>query len=334
MLGTDYPFNFHERAPVDRVARAGFDAAVTAQLVHRNAEPSSDIGAEARHESPSIAACAASRSTVPDLDKRERSTRDVWQLDVAARSDERIYLRGTGADHHLLALARRRHGGAMRHVTLAAREPRRSLRIAARPSPPAAGSCTAHGRSTTLRAAPALISDGDGRRIEVVHGDARHGDAHEAKDRPVRLAHVVLNSHAVDPSQRFFEQALGFRLADRTRIMAFLNCKPRSPQHRPRRRRQRRAQPHRLPDARRRVGDARRGPDEGRGLYDRVGPRAPRAGNNAFNYFVGPFGEVIEYTRRRAADRRDLSRRAPSDWTWPPGRVDQWGISAAAGARA
>ena len=38
MLGTDYPFNFHERAPVDRVAAAGFDEAVTAQLVHRNAE--------------------------------------------------------------------------------------------------------------------------------------------------------------------------------------------------------------------------------------------------------------------------------------------------------
>ena len=46
MLGTDYPFNFHERAPVDRVAAAGFDAAVTAQLVHRNAEAFLDIGAE------------------------------------------------------------------------------------------------------------------------------------------------------------------------------------------------------------------------------------------------------------------------------------------------
>ena len=46
MLGSDYPFNFHERAPVERVAAAGFDAAVTAQLVHRNAEAFLGLGAE------------------------------------------------------------------------------------------------------------------------------------------------------------------------------------------------------------------------------------------------------------------------------------------------
>jgi aminocarboxymuconate-semialdehyde decarboxylase len=38
ILGSDYPFNFGETAPVDRVEAAGFDADVAAQLVHRNAE--------------------------------------------------------------------------------------------------------------------------------------------------------------------------------------------------------------------------------------------------------------------------------------------------------
>jgi aminocarboxymuconate-semialdehyde decarboxylase len=38
MLGSDYPFNFHEAAPVDRVEAAGFENDVAAQLVHRNAE--------------------------------------------------------------------------------------------------------------------------------------------------------------------------------------------------------------------------------------------------------------------------------------------------------
>jgi aminocarboxymuconate-semialdehyde decarboxylase len=38
MLGTDYPFNFHDRTPVERVELAGFGADVSAQLVHRNAE--------------------------------------------------------------------------------------------------------------------------------------------------------------------------------------------------------------------------------------------------------------------------------------------------------
>lgn len=37
LLGTDYPFNFHERTPVERVEAAGFDADTVAALVHRNA---------------------------------------------------------------------------------------------------------------------------------------------------------------------------------------------------------------------------------------------------------------------------------------------------------
>lgn len=38
MLGTDYPFNFHERTPVARIAAAGFDSASAERLIHRNAE--------------------------------------------------------------------------------------------------------------------------------------------------------------------------------------------------------------------------------------------------------------------------------------------------------
>ncbi len=38
MLGTDYPFNFHDRTPVAHVEAAGFDDDTVAALVHRNAE--------------------------------------------------------------------------------------------------------------------------------------------------------------------------------------------------------------------------------------------------------------------------------------------------------
>lgn len=37
MVGTDYPFNFHDRTPVERIEAAGFDDATVAALVHRNA---------------------------------------------------------------------------------------------------------------------------------------------------------------------------------------------------------------------------------------------------------------------------------------------------------
>ena len=38
LVGTDYPFNFHDRTPVQRIEAAGFDADTVAALVHRNAE--------------------------------------------------------------------------------------------------------------------------------------------------------------------------------------------------------------------------------------------------------------------------------------------------------
>ena len=38
MVGTDHPFNFHDRAPVERIEAAGFDADTVARLVHRNAK--------------------------------------------------------------------------------------------------------------------------------------------------------------------------------------------------------------------------------------------------------------------------------------------------------
>jgi aminocarboxymuconate-semialdehyde decarboxylase len=37
MLGTDYPFNFHERTPVARIEAAGFDSASAERLIYRNA---------------------------------------------------------------------------------------------------------------------------------------------------------------------------------------------------------------------------------------------------------------------------------------------------------
>lgn len=38
MVGTDYPFNFHDRHPVQRIEAAGFDIETTMALIHHNAE--------------------------------------------------------------------------------------------------------------------------------------------------------------------------------------------------------------------------------------------------------------------------------------------------------
>ena len=278
--------------------------------------------------SPWISALRSVALTVPDLAAAEAFYTRVWHLAVVQRDAETLVLRGTGDDHHLLALSR---GGAVpqiRHVTLRARdagalaaielaavEAGGTLLQATRPLDEPGG-------GTGL-----LLRDPDGRVIQVVHGDARHADTQERKDHPVRLAHVVLNSHDVDATQAWFARALGFTLADRTKIMAFLNC---SSDH------------HSLaigitdndalnhiaflmPDLESVMRGGGRMKDAGHAIEWGPGRHGP--GDNAFNYFIDPFGVVIEYTAEVEQVGPDHVARGPADWQWPPGRVDQWGIS-------
>ena len=265
---------------------------------------------------------------VPDLARAEAFYTDVWHLAVVVRTSDALYLRGTGADHHLLSLHAGGPSPAIRHVTLRARSADALARIADATieaggtvlSSPAPASDPADGTALLLR-------DPDGRLLQVVHGDLLHEDIAQRKDCPVRLAHTVLNSHDVEASQKFFEHALDFRLADRTRIMAFLNCN---------------ADHHSIalgdtdndalnhiaflmPDLESVMRGGGRMKDAGHMIEWGPGRHGP--GNNAFNYFIDPFGVVIEYTAE--VEQIDDSYRTgmPDDWKWPPGRVDQWGIS-------
>ena len=279
--------------------------------------------------SPWISALRSAALTVPDLAAAEAFYTKVWHLDVVARTDAAIYFKGSGTDHHLLAL----HQGAgtpqLRQVTLRARSLDALQAIAQ--------ATVAHGGSVERGPGPAhdpaggqslVIRDGDGRRFEIVFGDSVHPPTHtSAPDQPIRLAHAVLNSHAIEESQAFLEKALGFVLADRTRIMAFMNC---NNDH------------HTLAlgdtdndalnhiaflmptlDAVMRVGGRMK--DAGHTIEWGPGRHGP--GDNAFNYFIDPFGIVIEYTAEVEQIDQTYQAGGPSDWTWPPGRVDQWGIS-------
>lgn len=266
---------------------------------------------------------------VPDLARAEAFYTSVWHLDVAARDAGALYLRGTGADHHLLAL----HAGGtlpqIRHVTLRARSAQALTALSQAAFQ--AGGIVVHGLSAAQDPAGGqmlTIRDPDGRVFEVVHGDERRCEVSETGDRPLRLAHVVLNSHDVAATQRFVERVLGFTLADRTRIMAFMNC---DRDH------------HSLaiadadndalnhiaflmPDLDSVMRGGGRMKDSGHAIEWGPGRHGP--GNNAFNYFIDPFGVVIEYTSEIEQIDDTYRVGSPDDWKWPPGRVDHWGISA------
>jgi catechol 2,3-dioxygenase len=284
--------------------------------------------------SPTVCALRSIALEVPDLARAEAFYTDVWHLAVAARTSDAIYLRGTGSDHHLVAL---HAGGAVPqvlHVTLRARSA--SALDAIAHAIPETGGSVIHARSAADDPAGGervVVRDPDGRVFEVVHGDARHADNDDVKDRPARLAHVVLNCHDVPAEQRFLERALGFRLSDRTRIMAFMNC---DRDH------------HSLaladadndalnhvaflmPDLESVMRGGGRMRDAGHVIEWGPGRHGP--GNNAFNYFIDPFGVVIEYTAEVEQIDETYRAKGPDEWKWPTGRVDHWGISAPPTAR-
>lgn len=281
--------------------------------------------------SPWIEALRSVALTVPDLAAAEDFYTRTWRLDVAAREAGAIFLRGSGSDHHVLALHAALGTPTVRAVTLRARSAA-ALDAVAQATTAAGGSVE---RAVQESPDPAggrslLIRDPDGRRFEIVNGDARRApDEPAPPDQPQRLAHAVLNCHAIETTQAFVERALGFALADRTKIMAFMNCN---------------ADHHSLAlgdtdndalnhiaflmptlDAVMRGGGRLRDA----GLPPQWGPGRHGPGDNAFNYFVDPFGIVIEYTAEVEQIDDSYEPGSPGDWTWPPGRIDQWGIGAA-----
>ena len=271
---------------------------------------------------------------VPDLARAEDFYTRTWQLEVAHRGGGVLYLRGTGSDAYLLALHQGSDVPQIRQVTLRARS-REALDAIAAQVAAAGGTLLAQPHELSRDPAGGLglkFKDPHGRIFQVVHGDTQRPESAAVKDRPIRLTHVVLNSHAVDETQAFLQQVLGFRLADRTGIMAFMNCD----------------RDHHtiaigisdndalnhiaflMPDFESVMRGGGRMKDAGFPIQWGPGRHGP--GNNLFNYFIDPFGVVIEYTAEVEQIDERYEAHGPEHWKWPPGRVDQWGISPAPGA--
>jgi catechol 2,3-dioxygenase len=268
---------------------------------------------------------------VPDVAAAEKFYTETWKLKVAARAGGAVYLRGTGADHHLLALFPSLKA-EMRMVTF--RAPSAAVLDAL------ADKAQAAGGEVLSRATPVsepgggiavIVRDVQGRILRFVHGDMQHADTQTEKDHPIRLAHAVMNSHDTPGAQAFYE-ALGFKLSDRTRIMAFLRIptKPRGDHHSIAL-----ADADNdclnhvaffMPDLESVMRGGGRLKDAGYAIQWGPGRHGP--GDNAFNYFVGPGGFVIEYTAEVEQVDDSYVTGTPEDWKWPPGRVDHWGISA------
>ena len=276
---------------------------------------------------------------LPDVAAAEKFFIEIWHLDVVARADDVLYLRGTGSDHHLLSITYSEQPVVMA-VTLKATSSKALDEIVLRA--PSHGGRVLRGKH--IDASPAggeaiTIQDPQGRVLHIVHGDVCYAgcepESKENADKPIRLAHAVLNSHNVAEGLPFYEQVLGFKLSDRTKIMAFI----RIPQGAAT---QGLGDHHSfaladadndclnhiafvMPTLESVMRGGGRMMDAGYGIEWGPGRHGP--GDNAFNYFIGPAGFVIEYTAEVEQVDDSYVARYPDDWKWPQGRFDQWGIS-------
>ncbi len=263
----------------------------------------------------------------PDLAKSEAFYTKVWALAVQDRTEGTVYLRATGRDHHVLAL-RTHPRSEVLSVTFrtAAADQLQQLADSVQAAggtlvqPVAANGGPEGGTVVTLRTPEGYV-------LRFIHGDKLLPAGGPQRAYPLRLSHVNLNCANIEATRTFFQQALGFCLTDRSKMMAFLRC---NDDH------------HAvvladsgvngmnhiafmMPDFESVMRGSGRMIDHGYPIGWGVGRHGP--GDNIFAYFVDPTGFVIEYTAEVLQVNDDYKVGGPEHWVWPPGRTDHWGIA-------
>ena len=252
----------------------------------------------------------------------------VWNLTPVGESNGVRSLRGTGAFRHIVTLRRTPQPTIIRIVLDAADRATVDALHA---------QILAHGLKTVE--APTLLRqphgdygfgfrDPEGRNIAVVCGVKDHADAADQADRPRKLSHVNINAGDSDATLACYRDALGFTLTDATRRLRFLSCN---------------SDHHsmvlgftggptlnhiafEMPDLESVMRGAGRMRDDDRAIEWGPGRHGP--GNNVFCYFLGPEDMPLELTAEM--QQVDATHRAKTaeEWTWLPGRLDHWGLSA------
>ncbi|MCO6188436.1 VOC family protein [Rhizobium sp. L1K21] len=171
------------------------------------------------------------------------------------------------------------------------------------------------------------VRDAAGRCYRVVQGDMPSEPVDAEGDRPDRLAHVNINTTDLERDIRFFEDGLGFKLTDRSKMMGFVRTN---------------SDHHAIVLAIAPVDTLNHiafNHDDWESVMKAAGrmcdggfpigwgPGRHGPGDNVFTYFVDPFGIVIEHTAEVLVVDDDYRVGGPEDWVWPPGRTDQWGIA-------
>ncbi|MGY5801296.1 VOC family protein [Rhizobium sp. LEGMi12c] len=262
----------------------------------------------------------------PDLATSVDFYTRVWGLDVVAEVGDKVFLAATGDDFHVLEL-KQSDRAELRKISFRVGTPEELGSLFAKT---VAAGCTVL-REIGPADGPArgerfVIREPQGSVLEFVCGDRRK-QGRVVASRPGRLAHVNINSSQIEALSAFYRDVLGFRLTDRSRLMAFLRCNDdhhavvlaEAPSN---------GLNHvafLMPDLESVMRGSGRVVDHGYPIGWGVGRHGP--GDNVFAYFVDPQGVVIEYTAEVLQVDDGHRARGPEEWVWPPGRTDHWGIA-------
>ncbi len=249
----------------------------------------------------------------------------VWGLEKVAEVGDKVFLAATGDDCHVLELKQSDRSELRK-------SPSAPLRGGSRRTVRKDGGLRLHGAARTGRRRSV------DRRAQVRHPrTAGFGSgirawrprrqANVVPNRVLRLAHVNINSADIEALSDFYRTVLGFRLTDRSKMMAFLSCN--SDHHAVV---LAEAAAHGLnhiaflmPDLESVMRGSGLVVDQGFPIGWGVGRHGP--GDNVFAYFVDPMGVVIEYTAEVLQVDATYRVKGPDEWVWPPGRTDHWGIA-------
>lgn len=264
--------------------------------------------------------------STPDLAGSVAFYTEVWGLQVAARQGDKVFLAATGSDFHVLEL-KAGNDAALRKVTFRVRSREDLAALAERLSSSGCKLLRAPGPADAPSGGERfVIGEPQGCVIEFVYGDLTK-EPRVVANKPFRLAHVNINSADIEALSSFYQSVLGFRLTDRSKLMAFLRCNDdhhtvvlaEAPVN---------GLNHiafQMPDLESVMRGSGNVKDAGYPIGWGVGRHGP--GDNVFAYFVDPAGVVIEYTAEVLQVDDSYRAKGPSEWVWPPGRTDHWGIA-------
>lgn len=260
---------------------------------------------------------------LPDPAAASAFMTDIWGMALAEVRNGTHYLRGSGSHAYLVAFEESSNE-FVRTVTFVCS---RDELAALRQQVSAAG----------WRSTPAVSTDpggGQGIIVELPEGELLRflADSQEVvpipgRDLPVKLAHVVLNSVDAEAAGEATEAILGFRVSDRTKGMVFVRCN--DSHHSTAFARAGFSSLNHIAFEMEDIDAVMRGIGRLRdhSLAPAWGPGRHGPGANVYAYYIAPFGPVIEFSTAVEKVPEDYRVGTPEDWTWPPNRLDHWGIS-------